>query len=171
MDASDKAARDADFSAFVASETPRLVRVAIGLTGNPDAARELVQLSLVKTYGAWPRIRRDEAYAYTRRVLANARVDAWRATRREVVTETPPEPPVAVTTRTEDRDHLVHLLAALPRRQRAVIVLRYYEDLSEADVAHTLGISVGAVKSAAARGLAALRGHAARLDATEAGHR
>lgn len=169
MNASDKAGRDADFTAFVASESPRLLRVAIGLTGNPDAARELVQNSLVRTYGAWPRIRHGEAYAYTRRVMANARVDAWRSSWREVLTGAPPERPTAPASRTEDRDHLVQLLAALPRRQRAVVVLRYYEDLSEADVAATLGISVGAVKSAASRGLAALRHHADRLAATEAG--
>ncbi len=162
-----KATRDAEFTAFVEAETPRLVRVAVGLTGSPDAARELVQASLVRTYGAWPRIRRAEAYAYTRRVMANARVDAWRATRREFPTQTPPDRPATPETRTEDRDQLVRLLAALPRQQRAVVVLRYFEDLSEADCAEVLGISIGAVKSAASRGLAALRGRAAHLDVTE----
>lgn len=78
-----KATRDAEFTAFVEASGPALLRVAIGLTGSGAAARELVQASLVKAYVAWPRIRRDEAYAYTRRIMANERVDAWRSTRHE----------------------------------------------------------------------------------------
>ena len=166
-----KATRDAEFTVFVEESTPRLVRVAVGLTGSAEAARELVQASLVKTYTAWPRIRRGEAYAYTRRIMANEKVDAWRATRKEFVSDAVPDRPTAPTTRTEDHDHLLRLLGTLPQRQRAVVVLRYYDDLSEAQVAEVLGISVGAVKSAASRGLASLRATSAHHDTTEAGAR
>lgn len=166
-----KATRDAEFTAFVEESTPRLVRLGVGLTGSGDAARELVQASLVKTYVAWPRIRHGEAYAYTRRIMANERVDAWRSTRKEVSTGDAPDRPSSPASRTEDHDQLVRLLATLPQRQRAVVVLRYYDDLSEAQVAELLGISVGAVKSAASRGLASLRTTHSSFDTTEAGAR
>ncbi len=166
-----KARRDAEFTAFVEESTPRLVRLGVGLTGSGEAARELVQASLVKTYVAWPRIRHDQAYAYTRRIMANERVDAWRSTRKEAVSGELPERPSSPTTRTEDHDQLVRLLGTLPARQRAVVVLRFYDDLSEAQVAEVLGISVGAVKSAASRGLASLRSTHAQHDITEAGAR
>ncbi|QTE24828.1 SigE family RNA polymerase sigma factor [Propioniciclava sp. MC1595] len=166
-----KATRDAEFTAFVEESTPRLVRLGVGLTGSGDAARELVQASLVKTYVAWPRIRQGEAYAYTRRIMANERVDAWRSTRKEVSTGDAPDRPSSPASRTEDHDQLVRLLATLPQRQRAVVVLRYYDDLSEAQVADLLGISVGAVKSAASRGLASLRATHSSHDTTEAGAR
>lgn len=151
-----KATRDAEFTAFVEASGPALLRVAVGLTGSGAAARELVQASLVKAYVAWPRIRRDEAYAYTRRIMANERVDAWRSTRRESPGDIP-DAAAPASASVEDRDQLLRLLATLAPQQRAVVVLRYYEDLSEREVAQTLGISPGAVKSAASRGLAHLR--------------
>ncbi len=166
-----KAARDLAFATFVDEASPRLLRVAIGLTGSGEAARELLQASLVKTYVAWPRIRHEDAYAYVRRIMANQKVDAWRATRKEVVTDDLPDTVTTPSTGVEDHDTLLRLLGALPQRQRTVVVLRYYDDLSETDVADTLGISVGAVKSAASRGLAALRVAHSSLDTTEAGAR
>lgn len=166
-----KAARDAEFIAFVTEQGPRLLRVAIGLTGSGDAGRELLQAALVRTYATWARIRHEEAYAYARRVMVHHRIDAWRGTRREVLTGDLPEPPLPAATRVEDHDQLVRLLATLPARQRAVVVLRYYDDLPEADVARTLGISVGAVKSAASRGLATLRASHGSPDPSEAGAR
>ena len=166
-----KATRDAAFTAFVDEASPRLLRVAIGLTGSGEAARELLQASLVKTYVAWPRIRHEDAYAYVRRVMANQKVDAWRATSKEVVTDDVPDESTSPTSRTEDHDALLRLLGTLPQRQRTVVVLRYYDDLSEAEVAGTLGVSVGAVKSAASRGLAALRATHSSHDTTEAGAR
>ena len=103
--------------------------------------------------------------------MANAKVDAWRSTRKEVTTGEVPDRPSSPASRTEDHDQLVRLLATLPQRQRAVVVLRYYDDLSEAQVADLLGISVGAVKSAASRGLASLRATHSSHDSTEAGAR
>lgn len=167
------AARDADFTAFMAEAGPALLRTAWLLTGDRDAAQELTQASLVKTYAAWPRVREGEALAYARRVLVNHRTDVWRATRREVVTDALPDTDPRVPRRDEsrdsdDRDLVVRLLRTLPQQQRIVVVLRYYTDLSERATADALGISVGAVKSAASRGLAALRAALAAADDDDA---
>ena len=107
-------------------------------------------------------MREGEALAYARRVLVNHRTDVWRATRRELVTDSPPETAPGAPRRdgvetSDDRDLVVRLLRTLPEQQRTVVVLRYYTDLSEQATAEVLGISVGAVKSAGSRGLAALR--------------
>lgn len=155
-------ARDADFTAFMAQAGPALLRTAWLLTGDHHRAQELTQGALVKTYVAWPRVREGEALAYARRILVNHRTDVWRATRREVVTDEPPEHDDRRSRRddvqtSDDRDLVVRLLRTLPEQQRTVVVLRYYTDLSEQATAEVLGISVGAVKSAGSRGLAALR--------------
>jgi RNA polymerase sigma-70 factor (sigma-E family) len=154
-----KAERDAAFSAFVVQATPSLMRTAWLLTGSADAAHELVQASLVKTYAAWHRVRAEEAVAYARRVLVNHNTDTWRRRRGEQVVADLPEAAHHDGAGADQRDEIVRLLATLPAQQRRVVVLRYYSDLSEQAVAETLGISVGAVKSAASRGLAALRQH------------
>lgn len=170
-----KTQRDAEFTTFVEGATASLIRTAWLLTGDGDAAHELVQAALVKTYVAWPRIRRGEALAYARRVLINHRTDVWRATRHEVSAAEPPQPrraspavEILAGGAVEDRDQVVRMLATLPEQQRKVVVLRYYTDLSEQAVADALDISVGSVKSAASRGLAALRD---RYAATEGGLR
>lgn len=156
------AARDDGFAAFVASATPSLSRTAWLLTGDRDAAAELLQSALVKAYLAWPRIDPATAEAYTRRIMANQRTDTWRSRRREVLTDAVPEAAKdGGYDGADDRDTILRLLARLPDRQRAVVVLRYYHDYSEADTAATLGISVGAVKSAASRGLALVRSQVA----------
>lgn len=171
-------ARDADFTAFMTQAGPALLRTAWLLTGDHHKAQELTQASLVKTYVAWPRVREGEALAYARRILVNHRTDVWRATRRELVTDAPPEIDERAARRDavatiDDRDLVVRLLRALPEQQRTVVVLRYYTDLSEQATADVLGISVGAVKSAGSRGLATLRAaltasHAADADADAA---
>ncbi len=149
--------RDAEFVVFAQQAQGSLLRTAWLLTGSGDAAAELVQAALVKTYVAWPKIRAGGAMAYSRRILANHRVDAWRSTRREIVTDTLPERVTLVSTAIDDRDEIHRWLAGLPDAQRRVVVLRFYSDLSERDTAEALGISVGAVKSLGSRGLAALR--------------
>lgn len=160
------ARRDADFTAFMEQAGPSLLRTAWLLTGDHHRAQELTQASLVKTYVAWPRVRDGEALAYARRILVNHRTDVWRVTRREVVTDSPPETSQGVGASagrrdavhtSDDRDQVVRLLRTLPEQQRKIVVLRYYADLSEQATADALGISVGAVKSAGSRGLAALR--------------
>ena len=154
-----RAARDAAFVAFVEQASPSLLRTAWLLVGDHHAAHELVQAALVKTYVAWPRVRPESALAYARRILVNERTDTWRRRRGEVVVDEVPEPsrPADPTASTDERDRLVRLLATLPEQQRRVVVLRYYTDLSEQTTAELLGVSVGAVKSAAHRGLATLR--------------
>ncbi len=155
--------RDAAFTAFMASSSASLTRTAWLLTGNADAAQELVQAALVKTYVAWPRVREGQAQAYARKVLVNHHTETWRKGRRESVMAEVPDRPTgqvedrSATAGSDQRDQIVRLLAQLPPQQRQVVVLRYYADQSEQAVAEQLGISIGAVKSAASRGLAALR--------------
>ena len=163
-----KAERDAAFATFVEQATPSLMRTAWLLTGSTDAAHELVQASLVKTYAAWHRVRPEEAVGYARRVLVNHNTDTWRKRRGEQPVAEPPEGPHHDGEGADHRDQIVRLLATLPAQQRRVVVLRYYSDLSEQATAEALGISVGAVKSAASRGLASLRTHYPRTSpATE----
>lgn len=154
-----KAERDAAFTEFMASASPSLMRTAWLLCGDRELSRDLVQAALVKTYAAWSRVRPEEALAYARRILVNERNDRYR---RGLKTEVPTEqlPDLGETrsdSSVEDRDQVLRLLATLPDQQRRVVVLRYYNDMSEADVARALGITVGSVKSAASRGLANLR--------------
>ena len=148
---------DAEFADFVAQWSPALLRVAFLLTGDRGLAEDLLQTALLKTSRRWSRIADQQAaYPYVRRVLVTTSA-SWRRRRRvgEVLTDRLPEPATTVGAAAPGR--AVAALEALPPRMRAVIVLRYYEDLSEADTAAALGCSVGSVKSQASRGLARLR--------------
>jgi RNA polymerase sigma-70 factor (sigma-E family) len=149
--------RDAEYTAFVRSASASLTRTAYLLTGDRELAAELVQEALVRTYLAWRRVRHGEATAYARKVLVNLNIDRWRRCPAAPSDSLDRPDPVDAQQRVDDRDEVVRLLAELPPQQRRVIVLRYFNDLTEADVAQCLGISVGAVKSAASRGLASLR--------------
>ncbi len=149
-----------DFDGFVAARSPSLLRTAYLLTGDQHLAQDLLQAALVKTWKAWSRIERTEsAEAYVRRILITTATSWWR---RRSSGERPAEvlPTTAVSGRFEGVDArlaLVTALRRLGRSQRAVVVLRYYEDLSEQQVADLLNTSIGNVKSQAARGLATLR--------------
>ena len=145
------------FDEFVATRSRVLLRTAYLLTGEHALAEDLLQTALAKSWFVWGRI--DGApEPYVRRVLVTTYATWWR---RKWIGERPaaalPEVAVPAATSVEDRDALWRALGALPRRQRAVVVLRYYEDLSEAATAAALGISTGTVKSQAAKALAALR--------------
>jgi RNA polymerase sigma factor (sigma-70 family) len=107
----------------------------------------------------WPRIRRDEALAYTRRILVNARIGRARQASREVPSPSLPEIVGVDIEDVQGQDEIVTMLQSLPERQRKVVVLRYCCDLSERQVADALHISVGTVKFQSSRGLAALRIH------------
>ncbi|MDQ2850034.1 MAG: SigE family RNA polymerase sigma factor [Actinomycetota bacterium] len=148
----------AGFAEFFAASHPSLLRTAWLLTGDSEAAQDLVQAALVKAFVAWPRIREGEALAYTRRILVNENIDRWRRARHEA---RPAEDPLArvppATAVVDDRDQIIRMLEQLPEQQRKVVVLRYYADLSESATATALGISLGAVKSASSRGVAKLR--------------
>ncbi len=153
-------ARDQAFTEFVGARAGALLRTAYLLTGDHQAAEDLLQVALVKTYLAWDRIREIEAVeGYVRRTLLTTHTSWWRRRwRGEVPVPTIPEHQgPAVDERAEDRSRVWPHLKALPARQRAVVVLRYYEDRSEAEVAALLGCSAGTVKSQAHRALTTLR--------------
>lgn len=146
---------DEQFAAFVTSWQRRLERTAYLLCGDRHRAQDVVQTVLVRMYLRWPRVA-DCAVAYARRSIANAVVDERRRPwRREVPVDAMPESFAPQTAPVGIED--AALLAALGARQRAVVVLRYVEDLDVEATAAALGISTGTVKSQAARALAALR--------------
>jgi RNA polymerase sigma-70 factor (sigma-E family) len=154
--------RDDDFAAFATAARAPLARTAWLLTGSVPESEDLVQDALVQTYVAWRRAQPDDALAYARRVLVNRHIDRWRRRRREIAAWTrhgadPEATPVATSDAADDRDVVVRLLQHLTPRERAVVVLRHYADLSEQQVARELGVSVGTVKSTASRAFAKLR--------------
>ena len=149
--------REAEFTEFVGSASLYLTRTAYLLCGEEETARELVQETLVRTYAAWWRVRPADARAYARRVLVNLNIDRFRKPG-DVPTETIEKVDATdAVAGVDDRDEVRRMLDSLAPQQRRVIVLRYFDDLSEAEVAACLGISVGSVKSSCSRGLAALR--------------
>ncbi len=147
-----------EFQDFVEVRYGDLLRTAYLLTGSRPAAEDLVQSSLLRVMRHWDRV--DEPLAYVRRIMVNQRTSLWRRLRNaEVLTGDPPDRPGPdPTDRILQRQSLLEALARIPVRMRAVLVLRYWEDLSETDTAELLGISVGSVKSQASRGLTRLRG-------------
>jgi RNA polymerase sigma-70 factor (sigma-E family) len=150
--------RDETFSAYVAARYAALTRTAFLLTGEHHAAEDLVQTALARAYLAWHRIHREQSTdAYVRRILVNEHNSIWRRAwrRRETTTAAPPEP--AGLDLSEGDRELWDLVRRLPAKQRAAIVLRYYEDLSEAQTAEILGCSIGAVKSRTNRAITNLR--------------
>ncbi|MFG2936029.1 SigE family RNA polymerase sigma factor [Streptomyces sp. NPDC048282] len=152
---------EAQFQEFVRARWSHLVRTAVLLTGDPHHAEDLTQTALAKAYRSWRRVSRaDHPEAYVRRILVSCNSDRFRKRRvAESLTAAPPEHPGHddAVTRADERGTLLAALAQLPPRQRAVVVLRYWEDLSEGEVAEVLGCSPGTVKSQASKGLAKLR--------------
>ncbi len=154
------------FDAFMAAALPGLLRFGFVLTGDQHRGEELAQAALVTTYRRWKKLRHDEPHAYVRRAMVNAHTSVWRKHRREAPLP-PGFDPVARGASPgdyDDVDLVIRALRALPSRQRAVMVLRYYDDLSEADIARTLGCSPGTVKSPASRALKTLRRELDRAD-------
>jgi len=153
------------FRDFVAARTPTLMRIAYLLTGNQHDAEDLLQTALTRTAARLFWVRHADPEAYVRKVLYRESVSLWRRVkRREVLAWSPPDVAVA------DPGHAVDLrlsvrqaLLRLTPRQRAVLVLRYFEDLPEAQVAEILECSVGTVRSQADRAKARLRGIAPEL--------
>ncbi len=152
---------DASFESFVAARSRHLLHAAHLLTGDRHRAEDLLQTALTRAYLRWDRIDSDDPEGYVRRAMVNAHTDWWRRKPwREQATEVVPEVAVAdATTSYDARDAVLAALATLSGRQRAVVVLRYYEGLSEAEIAAALGCSTGTVKSAASRAMAKLRTH------------
>jgi RNA polymerase sigma-70 factor, ECF subfamily len=151
---------DAEFRQFVAARSAALQRTAYLLVGDWAHAEDVLQTALTKTYLAWRRLGEIEAVeAYARRVLVTTATTWWR--RRwhgERPTAVMPDRPVADVIEAHiERQALWRHVHALPARQRAVLVLRFYEDLTEVETARVLGVAVGTVKSQCARALATLR--------------
>ncbi|WP_410786534.1 SigE family RNA polymerase sigma factor [Kribbella sp. C-35] len=153
--------RGDDFDDFVRGSATRLLRTAVLLTGDRGAGEDLLQETYERIYVHWPRIRDGAPEAYARKTLTNLSANRWRTRLRR-----PLEVALADdhhrlepdgSERYALRHELLTALRALPPRQRAVIVLRYYDDLSEAQTAELLGCSVGTVKSQTSRGLDRLR--------------
>ncbi|SDT73757.1 SigE family RNA polymerase sigma factor [Actinoplanes derwentensis] len=149
-----------EFTAFVAARGQTLLRIAHALTGDPEAAQDLVQGALAKAYARWPRIHSD-AEAYVRRIIYNDRISAWRRAghRNEVTVADVPERPAEHRHDQDVADRLAvrEALLSLPDRQRAVLVMRYLEDRSVEETAELLGCRPGTVASQASRALSKLR--------------
>jgi RNA polymerase sigma-70 factor (sigma-E family) len=158
------------FGEFVASRTQALMALGYLLTGDRYAAEDLLQAALAKTYAKWRTLRNENPEAYVRTVMYRQQVSWWRQPRRQ--RESTVAAPIELAgpdpnTETDLRVAMRAALRELPPAQRAVIVLRYYEDLSETQVAETLGCSVGTVRSRTHRAVTALRAlfpHADRLE-------
>ncbi|HEX4685155.1 MAG TPA: SigE family RNA polymerase sigma factor [Nocardioides sp.] len=156
--------RDADFAAYLAARQPSLLRTAYLLTGNRHDAEDLVQIAFAKLYLSWDKVRDHGSMdGYVRRILVNEHNSLWRRAwkRREHAAD---DTVLHALDEPHHDDHedglgaeLWDVVQTLPRKARAVVVLRYYEELSEAETAAVLGISVGTVKSQTSRALAALR--------------
>jgi RNA polymerase sigma-70 factor (sigma-E family) len=153
---------EADFHDFVVSRSPALLATAYLLTGDRHRAEDLLQSALAKALRHWSRIRRQGSVdAYVRRIMVKEQRSWWRSGRgREHPVADLPEraAPGADPAATAERDVVWRALQELPPRTRAVLVLRYWEDRSEAESAELLGCSLGTVKSLASRGLRRLAG-------------
>ena len=159
-----RATDEAEFREFMATRWPALLRTAYLLTADRHLAEDLAQTALEKAAVSWARVRRaDDVDAYVRRILINTHLSRFRRRRvaevlsadtpESAYTATDPDPAHSVA----QRDQVLAALASLPRRQCAVIVLRYWEDMTESQTADLLGCSVGTVRSQAHRALAKLR--------------
>jgi RNA polymerase sigma-70 factor (sigma-E family) len=151
----DEGQREA-FDAFARARMGALLRFGHVLTGDREQAADLVQEALVRTALAWPRVvSKDDPEGYVRRTMVNRHISLWRVRRREVLVADPSDRGYSPADG-HDAD-LWNALAQLPNRQRAVLVLRYYEDLTEAQTASVMGCSVGTVKSQTSKALAKMR--------------
>jgi len=158
-----KQADEAEFHDFVVARWPRLVRTAYLLTGDRHHAEDLAQTALTRAYQGWGRVRAaDNPDAYLHRILVRCNASRFRRRRvAEHLTEVPEGSHPDVADQVVQRRALVAALQDLTRKQRAVLVLRFWSDLTEREAADVLGCSVGTVKSQTHRALARLRDHPA----------
>jgi len=159
----------AGFEEFVQARAGALLRYGYVLAGNPHDAADLVQEGLVRLRGAWLRVRdKRDPEGYVRVTMARLHVSTWRRRRRERLVDSVPEQQYTDQASSHgDRDaELWQALATLPRKQRAVLVLRYYEERSDPEIAEVLNISQSTVRSQASRGLEKLRHCRLVLDET-----
>lgn len=147
--------RWAAFGEFYAAEHRRMVRVALLLTGSIETAQDVVQDSFVRVYGRWEQVRDPAGYLY--RVVVNGCRSNHRRAAREREVRNRATRQSAGQAAAFEADEMADALASLPYRQRAALVLRFYDDLSEADAARVLGCRPGTVGSLVHRGLAQLK--------------
>ncbi|MEV6342171.1 SigE family RNA polymerase sigma factor [Actinoplanes sp. NPDC051851] len=151
------------YEEFADSRLSALLRYAVMLTGDADSAQDLVQETMVRVQLNWRRVAQSDAPdGYVRRILTNQFIEMRRTSWwRRVLLRADPDPVIAGPSdhaqENAERDRVWSLLASLPRRQRAALVLRYYEDLPDQEIADVLGCAVGTVRSSISRGLDALR--------------
>jgi RNA polymerase sigma-70 factor (sigma-E family) len=158
-----RSSAEVDFQEFVSSRGRSLLHSAYLLTGNLADAEDLVQSALANTYQAWDRIEDRRALdGYVRRAMVNTHISWWRRRKvDEYPTDDIPDQPVAdPTANSELHDALQRAIDRLPLRMRTAVVLRFFEDMTEAEVADVLGVSQGTVKSTVSRAVAKLRGDA-----------
>ena len=156
---------DGEFREFMHARWPSVVRLAYGLTGDQGHAEDVAQAAFARAYASWPRVSRaGDPDAYVRQIVLNQNRNRFRKHRvTERLTDSPPESGLAdgawtdTTRHYDERSVLIAALQRLGPRQRAVIVLRYWMDLTEHETAAALNCSVGTVKSQASRALATLR--------------
>jgi RNA polymerase sigma-70 factor (sigma-E family) len=150
--------RDAEFKDFYRQEAPRLRRLALMLTGDPERASDLAQDALIKMYTGWHRIRNDDPAPYAKRVLVNLCRSAYR--RRMLELRKTPMPPTDVVDkegRVEEALRVATALSVLSTIQRAVVLLRFYEDMTQSEIAQVLDRPLNTVKSDLRRALEKLR--------------
>ena len=154
------------YDEFVDARLQALLRYAVMLTGDPDTAQDIVQETMIRVQLKWRRIEATTApERYVRRMLTNAYIDLHRGSwlRRVVLRGDPVEPPAVAdhADASADRDEMWLWLGRLPRKQRAALVLRYYENLTDQEIADVLECAVGTVRAHVSRALATLREHVA----------
>lgn len=158
---------DPAYSEFVLSRQGRLRRAAYLMCGDADQAEDLLQEALIALAEKWEKVEHPDAFV--RAVIYRQRVSWWRRNRREVAVEQLPDPGVEDGAERRAREAEVHdLLRSLPPRQRAALVLRYFEDLTEAQAAEVMGVAVGTVKSLSHQAIARMREELAEHAAREA---
>lgn len=160
---------ESSFEEFMSGALTGLLRFGYVLTGDRHRADELVQAALVATFRRWDRSRPDTPHAYVRQAMVNIHTSLWRRTRREapLPADHDARSLIGDPAAYDEADVMVRAMSVLPNRQRAVIGLRYYADLTEVETARVMGCSVGAVKSHASRALRALRAEIERTTARE----
>jgi RNA polymerase sigma-70 factor (sigma-E family) len=154
------ASQDDDFASYVSARSAPLLRLAVGLTGSRAAGEDLLQSALTKAYLSWTKVRgAGDQDAYIRRIVVNTHLSVLRRprVREELQPELTDVAGTAPQYGIEDRDALWSALARLGRRQRAIVLLRYYEDLPDDQIAELLGCTAATVRSQAMRALQTLK--------------
>jgi RNA polymerase sigma-70 factor (sigma-E family) len=152
--------RDKEFTSFVVAHGAALLRTAGLMTGDRQHGEDLVQTTLAKAYGSWSKVRRaDEPLAYVRRIMVNSHLSRLRRfmSTEQVIEVVPDRGTEDAQVRYAQTDEMRRALVELSPRVRTAVVLRYFEDLSEAETARVMGVSTSTVNNHVAKGLAALR--------------